>query len=374
MKRVVGIIAKGVGILVLLVVLAVVLFLNLSPAFGGSPSGESLDKIRASANFDGEIFVNSVETKIDTRDPEKSQSMLMLLFRFISPDDGKNPAKILPSVKFHRSNLIDNSFVWLGHSTILMKTDEVVILTDPVFNNASPVPGTVKPFDIEHPVLLSDLPEKIDIVLISHDHYDHLDYKAIQEMDNRVVYYFVPLGIKAHLLKWGIAEDKIKEKDWFDVIDYKNVSFTMTPARHFSGRGLTNRFSTLWCSWVIKSPQMNVFFNGDSGYFEAFKKIGEEFGPFDIAFMENGAYDKDWAEIHMLPEESVQANIDLRSDVMFPIHWGKFDLANHTWDEPIIRANKETALKNIKIATPLIGDVFTLKKVPHLTWWELVKK
>lgn len=374
MKKVIGKIVKVIGILVLLIVLAIVLFLNFSPAFGDRPSGESLEKIRASENFDGEIFVNSVETTLDTRDAENSQSMLMSLFRFLSPDDGKNPASILPSAKFYKSDLINNSFVWLGHSTILMKTDEVVILTDPVFNNASPISGTIKPFEIKHPILLSDLPEIIDVVLISHDHYDHLDYKAIQEMDSRVTYFFVPLGIKAHLMKWGVPEEKIKEKDWFDVIDYKNITFTMTPARHFSGRGLSDRYSTLWCSWVIKSPQMNLFFNGDSGYFEEFRKIGEEFGPFDIAFMENGAYDKDWAEIHMLPEESVQANIDLQSDLMFPIHWGKFDLANHTWDEPIIRANNETALKNVKIATPLIGEVFTLKKVPHVKWWEMVKK
>jgi L-ascorbate metabolism protein UlaG (beta-lactamase superfamily) len=374
MKKLIIKILKITGIIVLLFSLSVWLFLSFSPVFGDSPSGESLDKIKVSKNFNGEIFVNSITTQLDTRDPQSSQSMLTAFFNFIFPEDGKNPVIELPSAKFKNSALTNNSFVWFGHSTILMKTDNLSIITDPVFNNASPIPGTVKSFEIEYPIEITDLPEKIDVVLISHDHYDHLDYKAIQELDERVGQYFVPLGIKAHLLKWGIPEEKIKERDWYDVIIIQNTSFTMTPARHFSGRGMNNRFSTLWCSWVIKSPELNVFFNGDSGYFEEYKTIGEKFGPFDIAFMENGAYDKDWAEIHMLPEESVQANIDLKSDLMFPIHWGKFDLANHIWNEPIIRACKETELRNVKIATPLIGEVFTLENVPHSKWWILNDK
>jgi L-ascorbate metabolism protein UlaG (beta-lactamase superfamily) len=369
MKKLIIKILKITGITVLLFSLSVWLFLSFAPTFGGSPSGESLAKIKVSKNFDGEKFMNSIATKLDTRDQQSSESIVTVIYNFIFPEDGKNPLITLPSAKFKSSALINNSFVWLGHSTILMQTDSLIILTDPVFNNASPIPGTVKPFEIEYPIKITDLPEKIDVVLISHDHYDHLDYNAIQELDERVSQYFVPLGIKAHLLKWGISEEKIKEKDWYDIIYLKNTSFTMTPARHFSGRGLNNRFSTLWCSWVIKSLDLNVFFNGDSGYFDEFRIIGDKLGPFDIAFMENGAYDKDWAEIHMLPEESVQANIDLKSELMFPIHWGKFDLANHTWNEPIIRASKETALKNVKIATPLIGEVFTVKNAPYFKWW-----
>lgn len=298
--------------------------------------------------------------------------MVSSIVKLLSPEKGKIPTTLLPSAKFNKNELLNNSFVWLGHSTILMKVNELVIITDPVLYNASPVPGTVKPFEIEHPIKAKDLPQKIDIVLISHDHYDHLDYKAIQELEPRISYLYVPLGIKAHLLKWGVPESKIKEKDWGETINYNNVKFTMTPARHFSGRGLTNRFTTLWCSWVITSQDLNIFFNGDSGYFDEYKTIGEKYGPFDISFMENGAYDKDWAEIHMLPEESVQATIDLKSNLMFPIHWGKFDLANHNWKDPIIRASNETELKKVHIATPLIGEIFTLKNIPHQKWWQSI--
>lgn len=364
---------KVLLIVLLLLVAAIAIFINFSPAFGADPSGESLEKIAASPNFDGEKFVNMVETKVDTRDPQASQSMAKAFGQMLMPQEGKNPTEPLPSVKFDHHELINNRFVWMGHSTILMNLDGVIILTDPVYHNASPVPGTVEPFEMREPPSIDDLPTHIDVVVISHDHYDHLDYKSIQKLDKRVEHFLVPLGIKAHLTAWGLAEEKVTEKDWYDVIEHKGISFTMTPARHFSGRGISNRFSTLWCSWVITSSELNVFFNGDSGYFDEFKNIGSTYGPFDIAFMENGAYDKDWSEIHMMPEEAVQANIDLQSKRMFPIHWGKFDLAKHPWDDPIIRTSRATESQGVEIVTPLIGEVFSVENAPHLKWWEAMR-
>jgi L-ascorbate metabolism protein UlaG (beta-lactamase superfamily) len=371
LKNIVSILLKSLGALVLFLALSIVAFLNFHPTFGAISNDESLQKIQLSKNYNGEVFYNLIPTKVDTRDPQTSESMVSSIFNMLSSAPGKVPNTILPSAKFNKDKLTNNSFVWLGHSTILMNINDLVIITDPVLYNASPIPGTVNPFEIEHPITAKDLPEKIDVVIISHDHYDHLDYQAIQELEPRIEFFYVPLGIKAHLLKWGVPNAKIKEKDWGNTITHKQVAFTMTPARHFSGRGLMNRFSTLWCSWVIKSNDLTIFFNGDSGYFNEYKNIGEKYGPFDISFMENGAYDKNWAEIHMLPEESVQATIDLNSNLMFPIHWGKFDLANHTWKDPIIRATKETELKDVTIATPLIGEIFTLNNVPHKKWWEL---
>ena len=374
MKKALFFILKAILSVIILLIISVWAFVTFAPTFGDVATGESLEKIKNSKNFNGEIFVNLVETKLDTRDPQSGESMLSSMLRFFTGPADKTPLIPLPSQKFNASKMENGSFVWFGHSTILMKTNGVVILCDPVFNQASPIPGTVEPFEMEQENKLADLPEKIDIVLISHDHYDHLDYEAIPDLDSRVESFYVPLGLKAHLLKWGIIPDKIVEMDWYENTTQNGVSLTMTPSRHFSGRGLTNQFSTLWCSWVIKSPDLKVFFNGDSGYFDEFKTIGEKFGPFDIAFMENGAYDKDWAEIHMLPEESVQASLDLQSKIMFPIHWGKFDLANHVWDEPIIRASNEAKLKNVNIATPLIGEVFTLENIPTQKWWEMVRK
>jgi L-ascorbate metabolism protein UlaG (beta-lactamase superfamily) len=370
LKKTLFILLKAIGILLLLLAISIWAFLNFHPTFGDVANSESLSKFQLSENYDGEVFKNLIPTNIDTRDPQTSESMVTSIFKMISPEPGKIPNTVLPSIKFKKRDLTNNSFAWLGHSTIVMNVDNLVIITDPVLYNASPVPGTVAPFAIEHTITANDLPDKIDVVLISHDHYDHLDYQAIQELEPRINFFYVPLGIKAHLLKWGVPNTKIKEKDWEDTITHKQVTFTMTPARHFSGRGLNNRFSTLWCSWVIESNDLSIFFNGDSGYFEEYKKIGKEHGPFDISFMENGAYDKNWAEIHMLPEQSVQASIDLNSNLMFPIHWGKFDLANHTWKDPIIRASNETEVKNVNIATPLIGEIFTLNNIPHKKWWQ----
>lgn len=373
MKKVFKWIGLTIVSLILLFVIIVSIFLNFAPTFGADSKGESLEAIKASKNYDGEKFINLIETKVDTRDPQSGESIFSSILKMLNPDEDKNPKNTLPSAKFKSNELNNNSFVWLGHSTILMNINNTIILTDPVFHNASPIPGTIEPFEIENPILISDLPKVIDVVIISHDHYDHLDHKAIQKLNKKVNYFYVPLGLKAHLLKWGIPNDKVIEKDWHDVITYNNISFTMTPARHFSGRGLTNRFSTLWCSWVIKSSDINIFFNGDSGYFEEYQSIGNKYGPFDISFMENGAYDKDWAEIHMLPEEAVKASIDLQSKIMFPIHWGKFDLGKHKWDEPIIRAYNESQLKNVNIATPLIGQIFNLNNIPHQKWWEMIK-
>lgn len=374
MKRILLRVLKYLGIALLTITLLIILFFNFHPTFGGSPSESSMEVIRASKNYDGEKFVNLVETKLETGDPENRKSVMDFIGGMLNPPKGKVPADKLPSVKFLPTQLTENSFVWMGHSTILMNLDGIKILTDPVFHNASPIPGTVTPFEMEHGTYMDDLPDKIDVVIISHDHYDHLDYKAIEKLADKVETFLVPLGLKAHLERWGVDETKIQEKDWKQSVKYRTLEFTMTPARHFSGRGLFNRYSTLWCSWVIKSSKLSVFFNGDSGYFDEFKEIGKQYGPFDIAFIENGAYDEDWSEIHMMPEESVQANIDLQSKLMFPIHWGKFDLANHTWDDPIIRTSKETELKNVSIATPLIGQVFTLDNIPHTKWWELMGK
>lgn len=372
MKKTIIISLKIIGISVLLLSIFIWAFLQFDPVFGADLSKENMERYKLSTNFDGTVFKNKIPTKIDTRDPQSQESMLTSILNLLAPEQGKIPSKILPSKKFFADSLINNSFVWFGHSTVLMNISNMVILTDPVFYNASPVPGTVKPFKIENPITIKNLPKKIDVVLISHDHYDHLDYKAIVELEPKVSAFYVPLGIKAHLLSWGVPNHKIIEQDWGDSTTNKLVTFTTTPARHFSGRGLSNRYSTLWCSWVISSENMNVFFNGDSGYFEEYKVIGETYGPFDISFMENGAYDKNWAEIHMLPEESIQAAIDLNSKLTFPIHWGKFDLANHKWKDPIIRASKESELKNMSIATLLVGQIFTLENVPQKKWWEAI--
>jgi L-ascorbate metabolism protein UlaG (beta-lactamase superfamily) len=353
--------------IVLAMVLIGVLFVHFAPVFGAASTGKSLSAITHSKNFNGKVFVNLIPTAVSTSDSENKTSM----WDFFFPAKNKNPHVPLPSKELTKT-LANDSFMWLGHSTLLAKTADIVMMTDPVFNRASPLPIFGKPFAMKHKPMIKTLPE-VDIVLITHDHYDHLDYHAIKSLATRVKKFFVPLGVKAHLVKWGVSAQKITELDWYEEVTHKKISFTLTPSRHFSGRGLTNRNTTLWGSWVVKSPTVNIYFSGDGGYSPEFKKIGSKYGPFDIAFVENGAYNPAWSQIHMVPEESVQASIDVKAKVFIPIHWSKFDLALHKWDEPVIRAAKEAKKKKVTMATPLIGEVFTLKKLPQTTWWEKVE-
>lgn len=358
---------KGLVLLVLLLLVTIALFVQFAPVFGGKPDKLSMKKLAASDHYDGHVFNNLIPTMIAT--PSDKELSVM---DFLSPPGGKNPAEPLPSKLFNKNDFNNGDFVWFGHSTVLMRIDDATIITDPVFYSAAPVSLAVKPFALQVENKISDLPA-IDIVLISHDHYDHLDYRAIQEMDAKVKRYLVPLGVKAHLQRWGVADNKIVEMDWYEDESYGSIRFTLTPARHFSGRGFNNRFSTLWGSWVVQSNSLSLFFSGDSGYFEEFKKIGDKFGPFDIAFLEDGAYNQGWDQIHMYPEESVQASIDLHAKVYVPIHWGKFDLAVHRWSEPIVRAKKAARQSNVQLASPVIGEVFTAKTYPQSEWWQSVK-
>ena len=377
LSTVLNVIKYLIYILVIFAIL-IFIFLNFSPVFGASPDKNSKKIIENSENFIEGKFRNIKTTYTNFRTLEKKATLM----DWFSPPKDKNPLNPLPTIKFIGKDLAEGKFVWLGHSTVLMKTEGLVVMTDPVFNRASPLPSfnsksksnffNGKPFTFENPVVIDDLP-KVDVVIISHDHYDHLDSKAIKDLSNRIDQFFVPLGVGAHLERWGVNKNRITEYDWYDSKDYKNIKFTFAPSLHFSGRGVTNGNSTLWGSWMIKSKTLSAYFSGDGGYSETFKKLGNEYGPFDIAFIENGAYNVDWSNVHMFPDEAVQASIDLKAEVLFPIHWSKFDLSVHPWDEPIIRITKEAEKKNVNIATPMIGEVFELSSIPKKPWWEKLR-
>jgi len=359
---------KYFGYTVILCVVVSVLFVLYAPVFGGSQSMESLQRINNSRNFVEGKFANQMATSVSTRSPDRKSSIMDWVFQ----QDDKNPTKPLPSRLFNSSRLTEGKFAWLGHSTLLMKTNSVVMMTDPVFHRASPVPVIGNPFPVQHPISINDLPA-VDAVIISHDHYDHLDHQAIRILSKRVDHFFVPLGVRAHLERWGVDSRNITELDWYESEVYRGVRLTLAPARHFSGRGLWDRDSTLWGSWIISSDSLNVYFSGDSGYSDTFKIIGQRYGPFDIAFLENGAYNLDWAQIHLMPEETVQASIDLKTRLLFPIHWSKFDLALHPWDEPAIRLTREATIRNVTVASPLIGEVFDVRNYPETRWWESLR-
>ncbi|MBR0572649.1 MULTISPECIES: MBL fold metallo-hydrolase [Pasteurellaceae] len=371
---------KKLLLLIVSLVVIVVLYVNLHPTFGDSPNTESMVKIQQSTHFDGEHFQNLVPTNatsIGKAQSERKIDRVALIMNFIFPPKGKNPEQPLITQKLNLNSLKNGEFVWLGHSSVLFKTNNTTIMTDPVFHNAAPIPFVVEPFKMTNKPTINDLPF-IDIVLISHDHYDHLDYQAIKQMKAKVGHFYVPLGVKAHLLRWGIKNEKVTEYDWYEGINFNHIQFVFAPSRHFSGRGIFNHRQTLWGSWAVIAPEIKVYFSGDGGYSPEFTKIGQRFGGFDIAFMEDGAYNESWKDIHMLPEQTAQASIDIQTKVVLPIHWGKFDLATHQWNEPVQRIAKALQKYNnqvleqdkIKLVTPRIGEVFDLNKLPKLEWWE----
>ncbi|MEM9759413.1 MAG: MBL fold metallo-hydrolase [Pseudomonadota bacterium] len=258
----------------------------------------------------------------------------------------------------------------LGHSSILLKLGDDLILVDPVFSErASPVQW-LGPRRF-HPVPLAvDALPPIKAVLISHNHYDHLDEGSVRQLAAGAENFVVPLGVGAQLQEWGVAAESIVELDWWEELDLGELSFVATPAQHFSGRSLTDRNKTLWASWVIRGNDAKLFFSGDSGYFDGFKEIGERYGPFDVTMIENGAYNQAWRNVHMMPEESVQAHIDLRGRAMLPIHNSTFDLSTHAWYEPLERVAALASERDVHVLTPVIGaPVDVLSPQPTFAWW-----
>ncbi len=267
-----------------------------------------------------------------------------------------------------------DTVIRLGHSSIFIQIAGQRWLIDPVFSDrASPFSFAGPKRFHQTPISLSELPE-IDGVMISHDHYDHLDKQTIKALANKVNHFVVPLGVDGHLKSWGVSTDKITSLDWWESVSVADVTLTATPTQHFSGRGLFDKNQTLWASYVIASPSSKLYFSGDSGYFDGFKEIGERFGPFDLTMVETGAYDKDWPTIHMSPEQSLQAHIDLKGKQMMPIHNGTFDLAFHSWYEPLERILSLAATANVKLVTPMMGQVVSLNSATasNHAWWQEV--
>ena len=301
--------------------------------------------------------------------------MLAIMWRalFKKPADTV-PAQAIPVQKLSRADLDaapDNTVFRLGHSTVLLKMNGAFWLTDPVFaRRASPFPFMGPARFHAPPIALDELPP-LAAVILSHDHYDHLDQDAVLALANRTDHFITPLGVGDRLVKWGIPAAKVRQLDWWRGLTIGGLTLTCTPAQHFSGRTLADGNSTLWCSWVIASASYRVFFSGDSGYFRGFKAIGDRFGPFDLTMIETGAYDADWPDVHMQPEQTLQAHIDLRGDVLLPIHNGTFDLAFHSWHEPLDRIAALADAQGQKLATPVIGQGLGLAAAHvDLRWWQ----
>ena len=358
-------------LLITLVILSITVFMFMQqPSFGKLPSGSRLERIETSSNYKDGKFRNLIPTNTLA----EGVSYFSMITEFFGKGVDREPLKDLPSVKTDLKKLDADVpvIVWFGHSTFLIKVRGKSILVDPVLSmRPSPVQfAGSKSYPGTRVYTASDFPDP-DVIIITHDHYDHLDHKTISDLKSRTTLFCVPLGVGEHLEHWGVEPDRIVEFDWWEsktiVEDLELIS---TPARHFSGRGF-QRDRTLWSSYVLKTGDHNIFLGGDSGYDEAFRKIGEKYGPFDIALLECGQYDVKWPNIHMMPEETVQASLDLKANMLMPIHWGKFTLGLHPWKEPIERAVKEAGRLQVVLATPMIGEpLYIGKDIPQSLWWE----
>lgn len=340
--------------------------------FGGTPSGKRLEKMKKSPNFRDGKFWNQHETPQFAEG--YSMPKVMFDFFFSKKDPHLKPHHPVISVKTDLKNLpeIQDVFIWLGHSSYYIKSDGVSFLIDPVLSTyGSPFKFFNKAFSGADLFKPEDIPA-IDYLVITHDHYDHLDFPTVKALKNRVGKVILPLGVGAHLEKWGYREDQLIEEDWGAEVALKNGSkITYTPARHFSGRKL-HRNNTLWTSYVLETPRHKIFLGGDSGYDTHFKEIGEKFGPFDFAVLENGQYNPAWRYIHALPEDVIKASEDIGAKYIFPVHSGKFALALHPWNEPLEMVSKLGKEKNLQILTPKIGEPVDLniQKYHFGNWWQ----
>ncbi len=341
--------------------LAGFLFVTFSPQFGGNPSEEQMESFEKLDHYSKGEFHNLIETNMDM-DIGKAIKMLP---EFFKNDPTRVPDFDIPIVKVDSIDLtktnIPTRLIWFGHSAFLLQIDGINILLDPMLSEV-PAPHPMlgkKRFSKELPIEIEEFPQ-IDMIIFSHDHYDHLDYKSVQKLMGKTKEFYVPLGVGSHLEAWGIDRSKIHEMDWWDEVQANGIKLAFTPSRHFSGRGLNNRFSTLWGSWVIKGSSDNIYFSGDGGYGPHFKEIGEKYGPFDFAMMECGQYNERWKEIHMMPEETAQAGKDIQAKVMMPIHWAAFTLAMHSWTDPVERVLKKAEEIQMPVFVPKIGEYIDL--------------
>jgi L-ascorbate metabolism protein UlaG (beta-lactamase superfamily) len=322
-----------------------------------------------SKNFKNGKFQNMSVTPMMA----KTASVGRILHDYLNRPKTVAPVAPLPSVQTDLRALASETpvIVWFGHSSYLVHAGGKNILVDPVFSGyASPVPGLVKAFPGSNVYGTKDMPH-IDWIVITHNHYDHLDKQSISRLGPQTGSFYTPIGVGKDVAAFNIPEDKIQEMDWWESAELSPaITLTATPARHFSGRGL-KRAGSLWASFVLNVHGVKIFLGGDSGYDSHFKTIGDRYGPFDIAMLECGQYNELWPNIHMMPEETVQAAMDLRAAVLMPVHWGKFTLANHAWNEPVERAVAAAAALGWRITVPKIGEPVRLgEELPLAPWWK----
>lgn len=339
--------------------------------FGGRITKSHLKQYQESPNWQNGRFQNLEVTEL-------TPGVLKIpgiIYKQIAYTRDRIPKQALPVLPFDEADFLTQAsrskFIWYGHSAVLMRMNNQNIMIDPMLGpDTSPIaPVATKRFSENTLSLIDDFPE-IDLLLLTHDHYDHLDYPSIQKLKHKTKKYFVALGVKRHLVSWGVAPESITEFDWWNCVPFQGIEITFTPTRHFSGRGLTDRQKSFWGGWAFKTATENIWFSGDGGYGDHFKEVGKRLGPFDFAFMESGQYNDDWHPIHLFPHESVQAAIDARAKKIMPVHWAGFPLSyQHTWAEPAEEFVKAAIENNVDFVLPALGEQFDRHSEKKREWW-----
>lgn len=344
--------------------------MSLLKQFGGKATPAQTARYSQSAHWRDDKFMNLETTSMEF----SLQTLPTMLYKQFFEKNGREPEQPLPVVPFDKAAFGEDSnetrFIWYGHSVLLLRMNQQTLLIDPMLGpNASPIaPFATKRFSNHTLGLIDDFPE-IDLLILTHDHYDHLDLHSIEQLKPKVKKYFVAIGVGRHLVSWGIAEEDITEFDWWEQRVWQDIHITFTPTRHFSGRGLTDRARSLWGGWVFRTEKDSIWFSGDGGYGAHFQEIGKRLGPFDFAFMECGQYNENWHQIHLYPEESVQAALDAGAKKALPVHWGAFSLAQHHWKDPVVRFVEAAEKHNLPIVTPPPGALFSMDSPAFGHWW-----
>ncbi len=359
-----------ISVIVILVV-SVIVFVN-QPSFGKKPAGERLERIKKSPNYRDDKFQNLSPTRQLTSENSMVGAMVDFLFHKV---EGLRPEVNLPTAKTDLKHLApdEDVVVWMGHSSVFIQTDGKRFLVDPVFITASPVSFFNKPFKGTELYMPDDMPD-IDYLLISHDHWDHLDYKTVKQLRDKIGKVICGLGVGEHFEYWGFDKDRIIELDWNEKTVLDN-GFTIhcLPARHFSGRGLSPN-KTLWISFMMQTPSRNIFISGDTGYDTHFANISRQFGKIDFSILENGQYNEDWRYIHMLPEGLVMAAKDLGAARLMTMHHSKYALGKHSWKEPLENISGAAERDSLNLLTPMIGEPVFLNDTTQVfkKWWSNV--
>lgn len=364
--RIIGLVFLIFAVLLLIVAVAGLLFLKFYPSVGDSPGTTEKEqfKVKTPLFHDGEFH--------------NEQEFSLMSGKGYPASPRRKPQKTITAETpqlLTDTREKDLTFTWLGHSSFLLQLGGTNILVDPVLSEfSSPVSFAGPKRFSEVPITVEQLPE-IDILFLSHDHYDHMDYETIRGLKNKVKRFIVPVGIDSILRGWDVEDDKICTLYWWENIEIEGISYTLTPSQHFSGRNPLKRNITYWGGLFISNDFHRIYYTGDGGYCDVFKDIRTRLGSPDLMISECGQYDPSWASVHMFPEEAVQATLDTGALWMIPVHWGSFCICNHSWDDSIIRVTDDAKKRDVKLATPQMGQTINFDNIESFNeaWWEEYK-